>query len=101
MEAAAADSPRVNVGRTQKGGGNLDAAKVVRHNHISTSPNGWPGIALSTKNIDATMSGTAVCSLRSPVRSDDLPESSTATIPKSGGKAAQAVAATTERFDER
>jgi hypothetical protein len=59
MEAAAADSPKVRVGSTQKGGGNAYPPAVVRHSQVRTIGKLWPGTALRVKKLAARIKGIA------------------------------------------
>src|SRR4051812_48227939 len=72
-DAAAADAPNVLVGRTQNTGGQAMVVAAVRASQIMISGNGWPGTAESGKKMAPASSGTTQWSLRSPLRSEDLP----------------------------
>src|SRR5690349_17654081 len=73
MEAARDDRALASVGRTQNAGFQAKTEAPVRQSQTSSRALGWPGIAVNAKNIAAAIMGTAACTLRSPVRSDERP----------------------------
>src|SRR2546426_8288887 len=96
MEAAAADSPRVKVGSTQKGGGKAYIAAAVSESQARTAVGPRPGRALRLKAAAATTMGTNAWSFRSPVRSEDHPEATIARRAAANGTAASAAEAESE-----
>ena len=59
IEAAAADSPSVSVGKTQKGAENEYPQAVVRQSQVRTIGKLWPGTALSVKKVAVSIRGIA------------------------------------------
>ena len=79
---AAAESDSVSVGSTQNGVGHEKAKKPAKHNQTKTSAHGWPGTTLAVKNTPVNAIPTTQCHFRSPVRSDDWPDSQTPARPQ-------------------
>src|SRR4051794_19222096 len=98
-DAAAADAPNVLVGRTQNVGGHAMVVAAVSASQVMINGKGWPGIAESGKKMAPASNGTTQWSLRSLLRSEDLPARSPAAKATMKGSAASAVAAETERSD--
>src|SRR6516162_5889410 len=71
-DAAAADSPIVMVGNTQKDGDHAQSDNPVTHSQAMVAGNDWPGMVIIAKDKPAMIKGTAVCSFRSRRRSEDL-----------------------------
>src|ERR1700730_13228653 len=98
-DAAAADSPSVKVGSTQKEGVHANSTAPVAQSHNITAGNGVSAKALSGKKSPASPNGTAVCHLRSPRRSEERPASTTETSATTKGSAENAVEKMADRPD--
>src|SRR5690349_1579191 len=81
MDTAAADAARLSVGSTQNGVYQKFAKNPARHSQANTASHGCPGMTLSVRNVPAPSCPAMQCHLRSPVRSDDQPDSSTPASP--------------------
>lgn len=81
METAAVEAVNVTVGRAQNGDGQKNATSPVANSHVITSGNGWPGIALPARHSPVATMPPTQCHLRSPLRSEDWPETNTPTMP--------------------
>ena len=77
IETAAAEDDRVKVGSTQNGEGHDTAKNPTRHNHVMTAAADWPGIAAAPRQTPSDTWPATQCHLRSPVRSEDWPDSQT------------------------
>src|SRR4051794_37452437 len=82
METAAAEDDSVCVGRTQNGDGQAKAKNPVRHSQTKTASQGWPGRTLPARHSPANTWPATQCHLRSPVSSDDRPDSHTPARPQ-------------------
>src|SRR5438309_6017485 len=77
IDTAAADADSDIVGKTQNGDGQNNAQKPIKQSQTRIRPNGCPGKRLMHKNTPAPTWPAMQCHLRSPVRSDDCPETKT------------------------
>src|ERR1022692_1350979 len=77
IDTAAADADIDMVGSTQNGEGQNRAQKPMQQSQNITTPNGCPGMRLMARNNPAPICPAMQCHLRSPVRSDDCPETKT------------------------
>ena len=77
IDTAAADEVSVMVGSTQNGEYQKLAKKPTRHSHANTTPHGCPGTSARVRNSPVPSCPAMQCHLRSPVRSDDQPDTST------------------------
>src|SRR5438094_8134464 len=82
MATAPAEALRVSVGSAQKGEGQKYAAKPVRQSQAITAAKGWPGIVLPTRKRAVAACPATQCHLRSPLRSEDCPDTITLTSPQ-------------------
>ena len=81
IDTAAAEAVSVTVGNAQNGDAQKNAASPVQNNHVITSGNDCPGIALPARNSAVATCPATQCHLRSPLRSEDCPETYTPTRP--------------------
>ena len=89
--AAAADCPKIKLGKIQKVTPQDIDMPPVRHRNRNTIGKGKPGRALIMKNIPAITKGISVCNLRFPVRSEDFAKNVRETIAQAKGKAESTV----------
>src|SRR5512138_1598629 len=77
MDTAAAEAVSVIVGSAQKGDGQKYAARPVAQSHVMTRGNDCPGIALPASSSAVAICPPTQCHFRSPLRSEDWPETNT------------------------
>ena len=79
---AAADAVSVMVGSTQNDVNQNIEKNPARHSQVNTAAHGCPGVTASSRNAAAPSCPATQCVRRFPVRSDDQPETTTATSPQ-------------------
>ena len=89
--AAAADCPRIKLGKIQKVTPQDIDMPPVRQRNKNTTGKGNPGKALIMKNTPASAKGIIVCNLRFPVRSEDFAKNVREIIAQAKGKAESTV----------